>query len=221
MNIRQLKSDTNQPTARFPYPVWRPTMKRTPSLSLISSSALVLCYVTFAILAFTRFQAPYSPTANWLSDLGNPDASPNGAVFYNTGIIISSLLLLAFFVSLARIRQKNNRVQNFMTVLTMGFGAAGSLGMLMSALYPINQPAQHSFWCMVMFFSIGTAFAFSIAALRYQLGFPRWLLVFGIIVVLLNLVTQVFFNDVQITEWFNVAFLLGYCLLLGIATRRL
>jgi len=181
----------------------------------------VIFYATFTVIAFTRFPLPYSPVNNWLSDLGNPAVNLAGSGFYNTGIVLTGFVLTLFFLRLAKLRMADNRLQRIMTTLTMGFGCVGSLAMIMTAVYPINQPAQHSFWSMILYISLGTAFAFSVAALRYYTRYPRWLLAFGIIVTGVNMVAQIFFTDIHISEWIVVPLLLGYCLFLGIGIERL
>lgn len=196
-------------------------MKRRYMCSLMASLFVIVCYVIFAVIAFARFPLPYSPTQNWLSDLGNPQSNPDGAGFYNIGVALTSLALLVFFLDLFRFRLNNNKTQTLMVVLTVLFGSIGALGMLMTAVYPIHRPDAHSFWCMVLYISIGTAFAFSIAAFRYHSWYPRWLLGFGAIVVLINLSTQIVFHDVCVLEWINVPLLLSYCLLLGIQTNQM
>jgi hypothetical membrane protein len=193
---------------------------RNISTRAIPSIIVAGCYLVFTIIAYLRFPLPYAPKYNWLSDLGNPDLSPAGAIFYNTGILLTAASLLVFYSVLFSIRIKNNKVQNAMTYLAVGFGWIGSLAMGMSAVYPINQPSTHSFFCMLFFFSLGTAYAFLIAALRYHSKYPRWLFGFGIIVVLVNMTVQIFFNDVPISEWINVPLLLVYCVLIGFSTQR-
>jgi len=196
-------------------------MKKSYSVSFVSSAMVVFCYGVLTLIAFVRFPSSYSPIANWLSDLGNAVVNPDGAAFYNLGITISGILLFVFFLSLSGISMENNQIQRIMTILTIGFGCAGSLAMIMSAVFPINYPAQHGFWCMNLFFSIGTAFAFSVAALRYHRSYPRALLGFGIVTAFVNLLVQMFFHDVPVSEWINVPLLLGYCLCLGISTYRM
>ncbi|MHB0879173.1 MAG: hypothetical protein ACYC5O_24310, partial [Anaerolineae bacterium] len=80
--------------------------------------------------------------------------------------------------------------------------------------------AVHSLASMGLYIGFGTAFAFSVAALRYHRRCPRWLLAFGVTVALAGMATQVLFTNVPMWEWVNVSLLLGYCLTLGIATRR-
>jgi hypothetical membrane protein len=196
-------------------------MNRTRSVSFVSSLLLIISYVTWAGLAFVHFRLPYSPTRNWLSDLGNPRINSSGALYYNLGMVMTAALVLVFFLSLFRFRLQNNRIQNIMTVLTVVFGAGGSVGMAMSAVHPINQLALHSQWCMVLFISLGTAFGFSVAMFRYYTRYPRWLLVVGAIVALVDMGVGIFFSDVPICEWIVVTLFLSYCLGLGIATQQL
>jgi hypothetical membrane protein len=195
-------------------------MKSTYSISYISSFLVVVCYVTFTAIAWARFPLPYSPIHNWLSDLGNPEINPKGALFYNLGLAITAGLVMTFFLSLFRFRLKNVRVQTIMVILTVAFGCLGALAMLMTTIFPINQPALHSFWSAANRICTGTAFAFSIAAFRYHCGYPRWMLGLGVIVVLVDLVSSAFLTEIHVAEWVTIALWLAYCLLLGIETRH-
>jgi hypothetical membrane protein len=186
----------------------------------IIGMVVITFYIIFTILAYTHYPLSYSPMYNWLSDLGNPDINQFGAAFYNIGIILTALSLFIFYSTFLRIRIKGKTVQNVMTYLTVTLGWIGSLALIMSAIYPINNPSKHSFFCMVLFFCLGSAFAFAVAALRYHPQTPRWLLGSGIIVVMVNMIVQIFFNDVPISEWINVPFLLVYCVVMGFSAHR-
>ena len=94
----------------------RPAMERNPMqkfrhLSSIASILIVLCYLTFAILAYIQFPLPYSPLTNWLSDLGNVDLNPHGATLYNIGIISTAVLLVSFFLGLIVWKMEKNKIQ--------------------------------------------------------------------------------------------------------------
>ena len=168
------------------------------------------------------FPLPYSPFHNWLSDLGNPEISPSGAGFYDLGLALTAGCTLIFFLGLLQFRLRDNRVQTIMTILTAVFGSLGAFGMLMSTVYPIHHPAAHSFWSMVNFTSTGTGFGFSIAAFRYSLRYPRWLLAFGAIVVLATLAVCAFFiTTIFLSEWVVISLWLAYCPLLGMGTLQL
>ena len=53
-----------------------------------------------------------------------------------------------------------------MLFLTQSFGILGAIAMLMSGLYPMNFFVLHSFFSTCLYVLLGTAFAFSVAALR-------------------------------------------------------
>ena len=102
-------------------------MKRFQDISFVAGILAVLCYLAFAVLAFTQYPMPYSPLRNWLSDLGNVNLNPRGATLYNIGIIAAGLLLLLFFLGLSKWRIQNNQMQTIMLRLTQAFGVLGSV----------------------------------------------------------------------------------------------
>ena len=195
-------------------------MKRHLSLSFVTSLFAVLCYLTFALLAFAQYPLPYSPMRNWLSDLGNADLNPHGALFYNIGIVATGVVLLLFFLGLAQWKMGNNRIQNLMLRLTQGFGILGSLALVMSGLFPINFSTLHSFFSICLYILLGTAFGFSVAAIRYYPTCPRWLLILGALTALADILSGVF-HTVYVLEWVTVSLFLCYPLLLGAETNRL
>jgi hypothetical membrane protein len=77
-------------------------MKRYKYLSFVAGISGIACDLLFTVLAFPQASGRYFPLENWLSDLGNVDFNPGGAVFYNIGIITTGILLPAFFLGLPR-----------------------------------------------------------------------------------------------------------------------
>ena len=195
-------------------------MKRHHSLSFVSGMFAIVCYLVFAFLAFSRYPLPYSPVSNWLSDLGNANLNPSGALFYNIGIVVIGGALLMFFLGLSQWKMEKNRIQNLMLFITQGFGILGSLALLMSGLYPMNFLALHSFFSTCLYILLGTAFAFSVAALRYQSICPRWLLILGASTALVAILYG-FFHTVTTLEWITTTLFLCYVGLLGAETNRL
>lgn len=194
-------------------------MRRYQSLSFIAGILVVVCYLAFALVAFSRYPMPYSPTRNWLSDLGNIEINPKGAIFYNAGIVSTAFLLLVFFLGLSWWKIENKRIQTIMLLLTQIFGILGSFCMIMSAVFPINALEIHRVWSMSLYFMLATAFVFSAAALRYHPMVPRWLLILGIsTAVMVNL--TVFLPTAYLLEWITVILFLGYVGLVGVQTRR-
>jgi hypothetical membrane protein len=194
-------------------------MKKHLSLSFVTGLCAIVCYLACALLAFAHYPLPYSPLNNWLSDLGNPNLNPAGSLFYNTGIVATAVVLPLFFLGLSRWKMATNRTQRLLLYLTQGFGILGAIAMLLSGLYPISSPALHGFFSICLYILLGTAFAFSVAALRYHAACPRWLLIVFVFTALVDMLSGVF-HTATVLEWVTVALLLCSLALLGVETNR-
>jgi len=184
-----------------------------------SSILTLLSYILCAILAFFHYPLPYSPWKNWLSDLGNKTLNPSGAIFYNSGILLTASCLLLFFLGLSALKTGRNRIQDLMINLTQIFGFFGCVSMASSSFFTIADPGPHSLLSAGLYICLGTAFAFSVAALRYDPKVPRWLLVLGAVAALFDLLASLFFNNVPVFEWVTVALFLAYVLSVGVSLR--
>jgi hypothetical membrane protein len=195
-------------------------MKRIPSLSFVSSMVAVLGYLFFTLLAYSRYPLSFSPMTSWLSDLGNVDLNPNGAIFYNIGIILTAIMLLLFFLGLSGWKIESNKIQGIMLRLAQGFGLLGSVCMLLSGIFPINLFEIHSFWSTSLYILLSTGFIFLAVSLRYHPRIPLWMLVLGIATAPLVILTR-FLPTAYILEWIIVLIFLAYVSLVGIETNRL
>jgi hypothetical protein len=74
----------------------------------VTGFTAVATYVIFPALSMSKYPDIYSPFTNWLSDLGNPLVNPSGALIYNLGCVLISLVLVAFFIGL-RCRVNDNK----------------------------------------------------------------------------------------------------------------
>ncbi len=192
-------------------------MKRQ-GVSYLAGILATVCYVSLALLAFSRYPGAYSPLSNWLSDLGSSQLNPQGSVFYNTGVVAAGALLAVFFLGLSIWRMQELGVQRAMLLAAQLSGFLGSLAMIMSALYPIDRMPQHRIWSLSLYTLLGTAFVFSVFALRYHPECPRWVLALGAITGLVDIVSG-FLGTVQVLEWITVALFLAYVVVVGVRTR--
>ena len=195
-------------------------MKPRYALSFVASMIAIVSYLTFALLAFSRYPSAFSPIANWLSDLGSAELNPRGAIFYNVGVVVTGLALALFFLGLSRWKTGDNQVQRVMLLLTQGFGILGAVSMIMSGFYPITLADIHGFLSIALYVLLGTAFAFSVAALRYHPECPRWLLAMGGVVALVDILSGIF-HAVYALEWVTVTLFLCYVGLVSIGTNYL
>lgn len=194
-------------------------ISKHPSACFLSAILAVSCYVAFGLLAYMRFPSPYSPMNNWLSDLGNVEINPKGALYYNIGIVSTATFLTLFFLGLSSWKIEKKRIQIIMLRLAQIFGMAGAFCMVMSAIFPINVLAIHRIWSIALYFSLATAFVFLAAALRYHPIVPWWLLILGVTTaVLVNL--TIFLPTEYVLEWITVFLFLSYVSLVGILTKR-
>ena len=194
-------------------------MKKYTYISFYGGILAGLCYVIFTLLAYSQYPLPYSPTTNWLSDLGNPNLNPQGAIFYNVGIISTALFLMVFFLGLSVWKIENNRVQIIMLRLTQAFGVLGAFCMMMSGIFPINLYKIHAFWSTSLYILLSTGFVFSAAALRYHSGVPRWLLILGVSTAVMVILTS-FFPTTYVLEWITVFLFLLYVILRGYGDEK-
>jgi hypothetical membrane protein len=195
-------------------------MRSYRNISFPAGILATLCYLTFALVAFVRYPRAFTPTGNWLSDLGNTNLNPDGALFYDVGIVATGALLVLFFLGLSGWVIESNSRQRFLVRLTEALGILGSLALVMSGLFPETLPAVHGFLSAALYILLGTAFAFSVAAVRYAPTCPRWLLALGAVTAVADILYGVF-NSVRLLEWITTALLLCYVCLLGVESGRL
>jgi hypothetical membrane protein len=186
----------------------------------ISAILAAAGYFGFTLLAYLRYPLHYSPLTNWLSDLGNPELNPHGAIFYNIGILSTALLLMVFFLGMSVWKIENKKVQGIMLRLSQAFGILGAFCMLLSGIFPINHYEIHSFLSTSLYIFLSTGFVFSAVAFRYHRKIPRWLLALGISIAPFVILTSIF-QTVYLLEWIIVFLLLSYVILLGITTQHM
>lgn len=196
-------------------------MKKSNISTWVLSILLVAIYIVMTILALAQYPASFSPMTHWLSDLGDRVVNPAGSIFYNLGIYITGSLLVLFFLSLGAHRMQGKRPQTIMLLLTQAVGIFGSIAMIMSGIFSIDQSQVHSLFSTFLRIGLGTAFGFSVAAFLYNKEFKRWILIIGVITTLTDLFVSVLYNKTQLLEWPVIFLFLLYCLLLGNETYRL
>lgn len=178
-------------------------------------------YLAFTLTAILYYPLPYSPLTNWLSDLGNPTQNPTGAIYYNTGGIITSAVLIVFFVGMYTWSAGDKKGKIFLT-LSQVFGIVFALAFLMSALFPLGvNDSVHSMFSIMLFVFVGFFEIFSASATRRNPSAPRWLVYFGFAAAMINFAFGVSFNfmDLFVGEWIIIAVFIIYIITLALAQR--
>ncbi|HEX8917847.1 MAG TPA: DUF998 domain-containing protein [Chloroflexota bacterium] len=189
-----------------------------PTLPLILGLGMAIAYTFFGVLAYVHYPHVYSPLHNTLSQLGNSNLNPHGAVFYLIGCAVGGALVMAFFASLGHWKRTGTPLQNRLLLLMQALGAVGGFGLLMNAVFPENQLPAHHFWAGVVFNSLGAAMLLSPFTFRRP-NLPH----LGVLVVpafaVAAVVLMYVFAPIHLFEWPPVTVFLISPILLGFHTR--
>jgi peptidoglycan/LPS O-acetylase OafA/YrhL len=119
----------------------------TRTLPAYLAATAAATYLIFAVLAYVRYPADFSPgNNNWLSDLGNRNLNPDGADFYVWGCVTAGFILGAFFLSLNPWRTSGSRIRNLLLAAVQFAGGIAAISLVMSAIYTEDQFEAHQFW---------------------------------------------------------------------------
>jgi len=172
-------------------------------------------YLICTALAYFNYPLAYSPLANWLSDLGNPLANPNGAFWYNLGVVLTGVCLTFFFLGM-EIWNDGDKRRRIVLRITQAMGIISSLALIVSALFPLGaQTLMHEISGKAHIFFVGFFLAFS-ASLFFRLPrMPKWIPIFGILAAVINFIYGVFLFSVYIAEWAAIGAFIVYVLIIS------
>ena len=132
--------------------------------------AAVGLYVGLTAVAILRFPGLVSPVDIYLSQLGNANYSPQGAIFYDLAVILGGLALVLFFVALYR--HLADWEPAWLRWIALCAGVINGLAVLMSGVYAEHIDMQaHTTWSYLIFFSlIPLLLAYSLAFWKMRGG---------------------------------------------------
>ena len=179
-------------------------------------------YLAFTLVAILYYPQPYSPLTNWLSDFGNPTRNPAGAIYYNTGGILTSAVLMLFFAGMYTWNTGDKKAKVFL-ILSQISGIIFAASFAMSAIFPLGvNNSVHSFFSIMLFIFIGFFEIFSASAIRRNPSKIKWIAYFGFIAAMINFAFGVSFNfmNLFIGEWVIIAIIIAYIITLSITQNR-
>jgi Protein of unknown function (DUF998) len=199
-------------------------MKTKGLVVLFAGITAVIVYIAFTLVAFLQYPDAYGPLTNWLSDLGNPQASPSGALFYNLGCILTSVVLFIFFTSIGKWNNGNKKMRMLLTIAQiMGIFSACSL--ILAALFPLGpHTSTHSFWSSMLTVGIGFFLTFSATAFLRHPAFMRWIAYYAFLAALVNFIyalSEAIGYKFFIGEWVAIGMFIVYLFLIANNSRVL
>lgn len=174
--------------------------------------AVVGFYTTFTILSIARYPQNISPRNSYLSMLGNPDLSPEGALYYNLAVSLSGLAEVPFFIAISALYLRYR--SKWLLIVGLLAGITNGLAVFMTGINPLHLTGDigaHVTWSYIIFLSLIPVLAVFGWALWRLKGFSRYIGFYGFVVCaidILFLITllsgQIYSGFGSIMEWFSV-----------------
>jgi hypothetical protein len=184
-------------------------MVRHSQIAALAGALSILVYLAFGVASYAQYPAAFNPLDNWLSDLGNVEANPSGALLYRLGCVLAGLLLALLFVELWALWAGRPVKVRIFLLLSQAFGILGAFAFLMSGIYSLGTHASHSFWSAMLFIAFGTAFFFLGWGFLYMQGMSRSLSYLAFAITVADWVMSAF-NKTYAFEWVVVALMLVF-----------
>ena len=186
---------------------------------MLASAAIIaaVIYLIFTAISLQYYPQTYSPLTNWLSDLGSPAANPSGAVYYDAGGAVTSMVLLLFFAGMYTWRSSDKRMNAFLLAAQLS-GLALAFAFLLTTVFPLGvNDSLHSTFSIILFISVGCFEIFSATAIRKSPVYPKALAVFGFVVAVINFMFAVSFNfgNLFVGEWVMIGLFIAYVVALS------
>jgi hypothetical protein len=129
-----------------------PEVRSRPWTSIFGLAAVGL-YVILTAVAILLFPAPVSPVDIYLSQLGNANYSPDGALFYDLAVILGGLALVLFSITLYR--HYADWGPKWLRWIALCAGVVNGVGVLMSGVFAEHVDMDvHTSWSYLIFFSL-------------------------------------------------------------------
>lgn len=193
-------------------------INKWPVGSLFGFTAVAV-YLVLAAVAYFLYPESYSPLGNYLSDLGNPLANPDGAFFYNLGGSLLGALLIPFYLGM-RAWNTGEKISSILVITAIAAGMASSAFLIFSCIFPVGtHTSLHGIFATAAF---GTSILFWVASAFALLRNPRaikWIAFFGYLPIFGNIVLAFLPEGRNLSEWVSVLMFLVYVVLLAFNTR--
>jgi hypothetical protein len=158
----------------------RQTMRTWPRATLYGLAAAA-GYAVFTLFAILRFPQPVSHWTIYLSQLGNAEISPHGAVFYLLAMLLAGLFEIPFFFALSA-RYSTCGPTRLLRIGLLA-GVTNGLAVVMSGVFAEHvHVGLHLAWSYLIFLTfIPLLLAYNLALWRTP-GASRWLSRYGFVV---------------------------------------
>jgi len=172
-------------------------------------------YIFFTFMAHLH-NKEINPMNYWLSDYGNPFVNPDGSVFYNTGCVITALLLAVFYIGMYCWygRDRASRKLNISYAIAQSAGLFGSFFLIMTTVYPLGvDNRMHAVFSTANMIAMDFFISFTATGFILNPKISKGIGVFGFFTAVFNIITMNIFADFYISEWIFFLLFMVYMVL--------
>lgn len=177
-------------------------------ISCWAGIAVIVFYCVFTFTSLALYPSAYSPVDNWLSDLGNSNGNPSGAIFYNVGCVLTGIALFPFFIGFYKWFTKE-KWRKILLIATQIVGVLAAFSLIMIGVFSEDFPEQHVFWSQSFFLLNLIVLIIVGVSLYTHPNYIRAIAYYGFVVAAINLLFVLVYNN-PLFEWFTVFTALGY-----------
>jgi len=180
-------------------------------------------YIAFTYVSRTH-NRQINPLEFWLSDYGNPLVNPSGAAIYNTGCVITAILLALFYIGMYRWyrRDRTARKFNISYAVAQAGGLLGSLFLILTTVYTLGTDiSMHGLFSTANMIGMDFFLSFTAAAFLMNPRIHKGVRIFGFLVSVFNIVTMNAFTDCYVSEWIYFLLFMAYLVLVTMQYEKL
>ncbi len=178
--------------------------------------------------AFTLVSALHNlsigPLTGWISDYGNPQLNPGGAVCYNTGCIAVAALLALFYIGLSQWYLGRHVEKKYVIcyICAQVTGIAGTVCLVMASAIPLGvNDAVHAMFSTLNMIGMDCFLSFTAVAFFLHPDMPRSLAIAGYAAAIFNIISQNAFTDFFLGEWIFFVLFMAYIAIVTALYSRL
>ncbi|UTB32150.1 MAG: DUF998 domain-containing protein [Methanobacterium sp. ERen5] len=105
----------------------------------------IIALIVFSVLTFISlsfYPESYSIAFNWLSNLGNVDLNPQGAIYFNMACIVTGIILIQFISQFYR-WDTGNLVERILLAMAIILGIFASVSLIFAGVFPETNIQLH------------------------------------------------------------------------------
>lgn len=190
-------------------------------LIVIGGVLVIVFYCVCTFISAGLFPTNWNPVTTWLSDFGNSTYNPNGAIWYNTGCILTGTSMVLFFFGF-KLWYIDKKPLKILIILSQIVGFIDAFGLIMIGVYSEDSMAEHVFWSDFFFkTNLGVLLLISLWMLKMPKA-SKIIPIYGFVNAIVNLLFAFTSSAmVPLLEWVTVFTALGFVFIITYTSYKI